>query len=437
MSSVPPSGPVPSPSLATKARPSGPEAGKGDLSTLRRSALLWGRAAAVLITVFLAYQVFLVARGVLTAVLSVLLCAMVAVVISFLGSPLVKLLQERAHVPRTLAVLLTMVIGLGLIVLVLWLASGPLVTEGRGLAARAPSLLHRLDRWVSQVQTQLRTHGVRINAASFVTSKLASLAPKLTGLAVSGVTGFLGVVVDVVIAVVLSFWLMRDGAELRQQFLSLFPTRAARELEFGMDAFSVVVGGYVRAQLFLAVVVGAMAGLGTAVLGVPFPLVVALAAGIFELIPLVGPFAGGAVALLLAFTKSPTLALFTLILFLAIHVVEGYLLVPRIQARFVQLHPVLTLLALFAGVEVGGFLGALVAVPAASYLTVLIRAGVGDWRAQRPDLYASTRQDSLGEIRNRRLLRSFRIFKRRPDPSTPDADPASAPLHPPTPPQPQ
>jgi len=118
-------------------------------------------------------------------------------------------------------------------------------------------------------------------------------------------------------------------------------------------------------------------------------------------------------------------------------VVEGYLLVPRIQARFVQLHPVLTLLALFAGVEVGGFLGALVAVPAASYLTVLIRAGVGDWRAQRPDLYASTRQDSLGEIRNRRLLRSFRIFKRRPDPSTPDADPASAPLHPPTPPQPQ
>jgi predicted PurR-regulated permease PerM len=434
MSSVPPSGPAPSPSLSSAASPSGPEPGTGDLSSLRRSALLWGRAAAVLITVFLAYQVFLVAKGVLTAVLSVLLCAMVAVVISFLGSPLVKLLQQRVHVPRTLAVLLTMVIGLGLIVLVLWLASGPLVTEGRGLAARAPTLLHRLDRWVAEVQTQLRAHGISVNAVSFVTSKLTSLVPKLTGLAVSGVTGFLGVVVDVVIAIVLSFWLMRDGAELRRGFLSLFPTRAARELEFGMDAFSVVVGGYVRAQLFLAVVVGAMAGLGTAVLGVPFPLVVALAAGIFELIPLVGPFAGGAVALLLALTKSPTLAIFTLILFLAIHVVEGYLLVPRIQARFVQLHPVLTLLALFAGVEVGGFLGALVAVPAASYLTVLIRAGVGDWRAQRPDLFASTRQDSLGEIRNRRLLRSFRIFKHRSDPGAPEADPGAT-LRPPSPPR--
>jgi predicted PurR-regulated permease PerM len=291
-----------------------------------------------------------------------------------------------------------------------------------------------MDRLVAQVQTQLQAHGIRINAVSFVTSKLASLAPKLTGLAVSGVTGFFGVVVDVVIAIVLSFWLMRDGADLRKGFLTLFPTRAARELEFGMDAFSVVVGGYVRAQLFLAVVVGTMAGLGTAALGVPFPLVVALTAGTFELIPLVGPFVGGAVALLLAFTKSPTLALFTLILFLAIHVIEGYLLVPRIQARFVQLHPVLTLLALFAGVEVGGFLGALVAVPAASYLTVLIRAGVGDWRAQRPDLFTSSRPDSLEEMRNRRLLRSFRIFKRRSDSVAPGPAPAvppqSGPPHP-------
>ncbi len=150
---------------------------------------------------------------------------------------------------------------------------------------------------------------------------------------------------------------------------------------------------------------------------------VALAAGTFELIPLVGPFVGGGVALLLALTKSPTLAIFTVILFLGIHVVEGYLLVPRIQARFLQLHPVLTLLALFAGVDAAGFLGALVAVPATSYLTVLIRAWVGDWRAQRPDLFATGKGDSLGDIRNRRLLRSFRIFNRRADPGASGSPP--------------
>lgn len=384
---------------------------------LGRSAILWGRSAAVLLTAFLAYQIVLVVKGLAAAVLSVVICALLAAIISFLGSPIADRLDRRLHIPRTLAVLLTMVVGFGLVALVVWLASGPLVTEGRGLAAQTPGFVRRMDRLVAQVEGQLQSHGIKVNAVSFVTSKLASLAPQLTGIAVTGITSTIGILVDAIISIVLAFWLMRDGAHLRQSFVALFPTRVARDLNFGLDAFAVVIGGYVRAQLFLAVVVGAMAGVGTFLLGVPFPLVVALAAGVFELIPLVGPFAGGAVALLLALTKSPTLALVTLVLFLGIHVIEGYLLVPRIQARFVQLHPVVTLLALFAGVEVGGFLGALVAVPAASYLTVLIRAGVGDWRAQRPDLYSVGRGDSLGDIRNRRLLRSFRIRRRAERPS--------------------
>ncbi|MHB1525704.1 MAG: AI-2E family transporter [Candidatus Dormibacteria bacterium] len=398
-----------------------------DDSGLRRSALQWARATAVLLTIFLGYQLFLVLRGMTAAILSVVISVLVAIIITFLGTPLVIRMERRARMPRTLAVLLTLVVGLGLLALLVWLLSGPLVTEGRGLATQAPSFVHRLDSQIATLERQLKGHGIRINAVNFVTSKLSTLVPQLTGVVVSGVTGALGALIDAVVAIVLAFWLLKDGAELRRSFVGLFPTRVARELDFGLDAFAVVIGGYVRAQLFLAIVVGAMAGVGTAVLGVPFPLVVALAAGVFELIPLVGPFVGGGVALLLALTKSPTLAIFTLILFLGIHVIEGYLLVPRIQARFLQLHPILTMLALFAGVEAAGFLGALVAVPATSYITVLIRAWVGDWRAQRPDLFTVSHGDSLGDIRNRRLLRSFRIFSRRSEPSAGGTPPGPPP----------
>ncbi|MGA9776489.1 MAG: AI-2E family transporter [Candidatus Dormiibacterota bacterium] len=381
---------------------------------LRHSALIWGRAAAVLLSIFLAYQLFVVLRGLADAVLTVLVCTLLAAIVALLGAPVADLLSSRLRLPRTLAVLVTMVVGLGLLTLLGWLISTPLVQEGRTLASQVPGLVHRLDTTGTAIQRQLSAHGIRINAVSFVTSKLASLAPQLTGLAVSGLTGVVGIVVDAVISLVLAFWLMRDGRELRSSLVGLLPTRVGRELDFALQAFAVVVGGYVRAQLLLAVVVGLLAGVGTGLLGVPFPLVIALTAAIFELIPLVGPFAGGAVALLLALTKSPTLALFTLILFLAIHGIEGYVLVPRIQGRFVQLHPLLTLLALFAGVEVAGFLGALVAVPAASYLAVLLRSAVGDWRAQRPDLFAAARENRLEQARNRRLLGSFRVFRRQP-----------------------
>src|SRR5205807_3498591 len=150
---------------------------------------------------------------------------------------------------------------------------------------------------------------------------------------------------DVVVTIVVTFWLLKDGDKLRAGFLALLPGRLRLNAEFGLDAVTVVVGGYVRAQLVLALIIGTMAGIGSAIIGVPFPLVVAIAAGVFELIPIVGPFAGGAVALLLALTVSPGLAFATLILFLGIHVVEGYVLAPRIQAKFVQLHPLIALLA--------------------------------------------------------------------------------------------
>jgi len=414
MAAIPPS--PPAPAAPSPSRDGAADATDG--SWLRRSALQWARAAAVLLTLFLGYQLFLVLRDMTAAILSVVISVLVAIIIYFLGNPLATRLERNARLPRTAAVLLTLVVGLGVVALLMWLLSGPLVTEGRGLAAQTPEFVRRLDAQIASVEKQLQGHGIRINAVSFVTSKLSSLVPQLTGIVVSGATGALGALIDAVIAIVLAFWFMKDGSQLRGGFVALFPTRVARELNFGLDAFAVVVGGYVRAQLFLAIVVGAMAGVGTALLGVPFPLVVALAAGIFELIPLVGPFVGGGVALLLALTKSPTLAIFTLILFLGIHVIEGYFLVPRIQARFLQLHPVLTLVALFAGVDAAGFLGALVAVPATSYLTVLIRAWVGDWRAQRPDLFAVGHTDALGDIRNRRLLRSFRLFNRRADPDS-------------------
>ena len=386
-----------------------------DEGRLRRSALVWGRAAAVLLAVFLAYQLFLVLRGLAAAVLTVLVCLLVAGIVALLGSPVSDRVHRNLHLPLTLAVLLTMLVGLGILFLAGWLVSGPLVAEGRSLAQQVPGLLHRGDELGRSLQHQLSVHGIRVNAVSFLTAKLTSIAPQLTGLAVSGITGAVGVLVDVVVTLVLAFWLMRDAPRLRSGFLAMLPTRVGREVDFALQAYVAVVGGYVRAQLLLAVVVGAMAGVGTALLGVPFPLVVALTAGLFELIPLVGPFAGGAVSLLLALTKSPTLALFTLILFLFIHAVEGYVLVPRIQARFVQLHPLLTLLALFAGVEVAGFLGALVAVPVASYLAVMLRSAVGDWRAQRPDLFQVARESRLEMARNRRLLGSFRIFGHRPD----------------------
>ncbi len=375
---------------------------------LRRSTWTWVRAAAILVTLLAGYQLLFILRGWFSMVLLTILAGLLATIIALVAMPAVRLLERRAGLPRSPAVLLALLVGIVLVSGLLYLITGPLVTEGRALIVRVPTLIARVNTSLRIGEGFLRHFGVSLSVppGQLLTPNLRTLLPTATGVLLRGVTTSLTVLVEVVVALVVAFWLLKDGATLRASLVRQLPTRAGSELEFGLDAFLVVFGGFVRAQLLIALVIAALAGFGCALLGVPFPLVVAVTAGVFELIPLVGPFAGGAVAVFLALTRSPGLALATVVLFIGIHVVEGYVLAPRIQARFVRLHPLVSLLAVVVGAEAGGFLGAFLAVPAASLASVVMRSLVGDWRAARPDLFA-TAPMTAGRRRQRGLLREF------------------------------
>jgi predicted PurR-regulated permease PerM len=378
---------------------------------LRHSFWWWGRAAFALAAAYLLWQVLLIAKGVGSAVLAIVLMTALAAVIAVVFAPAVDALTSRARIPRTLASLIV-ILGLlavvgGLVVLVV----NPLITEGQHLGAQLPVLQGRLDA----LRSWLRQRGIQVgsfNLHDLVTGFFGGGSQQAArGVLLSAITGTLSALVDMVVVLVAAFWFLRDGRLLRRQLIDSLPAAWRPHLEFGFNAFAVVIGGYVRGQLVMALMIGVMAFAGSAALGVPFPLVVGVAAGVFELIPLVGPFVGGAVAALLALTVSPLLVFEVIAVFLVIHFVEGYLVAPRLQGRYVRLHPVVAFLALFTGIEVSGFLGALIAVPLASFVAVIVRAFIGDLRAERPELFAVALASAAGsqERRRRELLQRYRV----------------------------
>jgi len=234
---------------------------------------------------------------------------------------------------------------------------------------------------------------------------------------IQAITVTFSVIVDIVIILVAAFWFLRDHQRLRRLALDSLPARWQAQVDFGFTAFTVVVGGYFRAQVTMALLIGTLAGIGSWLIGVPFPLVVALAAGVFELIPLVGPFVGAGVAALLALTVSPLLVVEVLAVFAVIHIIESYIVAPSLQGRFVRLHPLVSFLALFAGIEVGGFLGGVVAVPITSLVVVFARSAIGDIRERRPELFDSRRvaEETVARRQRRRLLlREYRLFTNNP-----------------------
>ena len=394
----------------------------GAPSDIRRSTWWWIRAAAILISVFVSIQLLGDAQTLLGALLTVVLYVIFGAVIAFIAGPIVLLLEQRARMPRTAAIVVTLLAGLAVVSGIGYLIATPIVDEASQLSKRAPTLIKQINDIVTTVRSQLASHGIQLSGTGVGTTISSDVSSKVAGVLLNIVASTVTILLDILVTLVVAFWMLKDGEQLRAGIVNLLPGRVRGEANFAFDAFGVVVGGYVRGQLLMAAILGVMAGLGSWVIGVPFPIVVAIAAGTFELIPLVGAFVGGAVAILLALTKSPLTALWAALLFVVIHIIEGYFLAPRIQAKFVRLHPLVTILALFAGIELGGFLGAFVAVPLASLTAVFVRAAMGDARSRHPELFTEERRDQRAERRRKRLLSEFRLFRRPKSPAGPKAD---------------
>jgi predicted PurR-regulated permease PerM len=146
------------------------------------------------------------------------------------------------------------------------------------------------------------------------------------------------------------------------------------------------MGSYVRGLVFLGVVIGMMTLIGLLVLRVPYAVVFAVIAGVLELLPTIGPIISAIPAVLAALTVSPVLALGVMLMYFAIQQLENYILVPRVHEQSVGLPPLVILLAVLVGSTIGGVTGAILAVPVAALIALIIE----DWQQLMIDKPADT-----------------------------------------------
>jgi len=143
------------------------------------------------------------------------------------------------------------------------------------------------------------------------------------------------------------------------------------------------IGAWFRSQLLLSLVVGGMVLVTLLVLGVRYAFLIAVLTAVFELMPYIGPLLSGSLAMVAAFTNSAETAFYTLIAFVIIHQIENHILVPILVARGAGLHPVVVIIALLMGAEIGGFLGVVIAVPAAVVLQEVVEDHSNQKQARR------------------------------------------------------
>lgn len=324
--------------------------------------------------------------GFLAPVRELIFVVLFGIVVAFLLSPLVALLHR--FMPRWLAVLIAFLGALALVLIGLGFIAAPVVEQGRNLTSRIPDAVRAM-----QSPDPLNIAGFEIpgDVKQRVGTVLAERGGQLVEQSASFVMGVVTAVVDIVLVLVLALYMLGSTNRIRGFILYVLPRRWRPEAERAEDELAHVFGRYVRGQLLLGLIIGTLNFIAFTALGLPYAALLAVLAGILELIPIVGPIVAGTVAASVAvFQPEPfPLVIWVIVAATAIQQLENHLLVPRISGGAVGIHPLAALLSVAIGIQLFGIAGGLFAVPLAGVVALYGRRWLAH-REAREDAAAGT-----------------------------------------------
>lgn len=299
----------------------------------------------------------------------------IAIVLATVIRPVVTWLNRRG-VPRTAGIIFIFILLLALLIGFMLLLLPLILQQGTTIVAGVTGYYQNLREWMVHNPNQLI---VRFSA--FLPPSLPKLeVPQPTGqqmLASAGKAfGYVGSVASAVFLVtaflLLVFRWTLDGPRTLQSLLLLLPKDQRESFGELISAMETKIGFYLAGQAFLCLVIGTMALVAYLLIGLPNALVLALFAGVLEAVPMIGPLLGAIPAAVIALSIAPSKLVWVLVATLIIQQIENSLLVPRVMRRAVGVNPFVSLLSIFAFSSFFGIAGALMAIPIAAMIQLLL-----------------------------------------------------------------
>lgn len=359
--------------------------------------------AAALLTILLALVIIYLLR-------SVLLTLGISLVIAYVLFPLARLLERlmpwrerHPQLSRILSVSLIFLTALAAVALAAVMVISSVIRQGQRFVASFPQFINAAR---SEVETLIADYNrwappqVRDKVEEWLGNAgglLGDAAWNILSQTFGAVTSSFAFFIALTTAPVLIFYLMKDSDPLRESLYTPFPAALRPYLRDLMDIVNRSLGGYIRGQLFLGLLVGGFVTIGLLLLDIPFAVILGIVAGLTELIPIIGPWIGGAVGVLVTLATEPEKVLWVILLYLAVQLLENALLVPRIQANTLGLHPIAVILVITIGSQYFGLWGVILGPPLAAMLKGIIAYAAQEWNQPPPTAGAVDDDAELAE----------------------------------------
>jgi predicted PurR-regulated permease PerM len=349
---------------------------------------VWTRRLIIILTILASLVLVVLLLNGASHITTSILIFLVAALIAYAIVPLVDLLHRV--MPRALAILAVYLVVLVLLGLLMYFVIyttviqiiqlehtiGGYLTPGSN-GKPSPIVQFLLALGLSSAQLSTITQQLEAQLTGFAGTVAGGVLPIL-----SSITSAL---VNILLTVVISIYLLIDGSGAIRWLRYQTPKSQRGRINSLLDAMQHVVGGYVRGQFTLCLIIGFIVGAGLAILHMHYAVLLGVLSFVTEFIPVLGTIFTGVVSVLLALTQGWLEALLVLAFFILVHVFEGYILSPRLVGKSVGLNPAVSLLALIIGAELFGPWGAIFAAPTAGLIQAIAVAFWTNYRSTHRD----------------------------------------------------
>ena len=351
--------------------------------------------------------------GATLAVVGVLLCfwllyrfyqivfiVFIALIIGTVLRPIVNWLYLH-KVPKVVGVLLVYFIMFALVIGFLFLLFPLVIDQASTIINSMPEYYQAIRVWLEESPNQLISSLAPILPREIPAfSGLLQTGPEMLATAEQALDYVRSVSNGVFIAIVLlllAFYWTIDGLRATRSLLLLLPKPRRSDIKDMITSMEVKIGYFVLGKSILSLAVGVLALIAYLFIGLPNALVLALIAGIFEAVPMIGPILGAIPAGIIALSISPSKLAWVVGAIIVIQQIESYYLSPRVMNKAVGVNPFVSLLSIFAFASLFGITGALMAIPIAAVIQILLNRFV--FHPADPEFEASTGRDQASRIR--------------------------------------
>lgn len=317
----------------------------------------------IILILFLLYFLYLIK--------DILAILFIALVLSSAVDPSVDWMQKK-KIPRGIGILLIYLILFIVIGSIIYLIIPPIAKEVAELSNNFPRYLEKIISTFSTLKDYSVKHGVLDNIRDTLGTVSSNLQLAAGGV-FSTVSNIFGNIFSFFLILVLVFYMVVEEDAMKKLVWSIAPEKHQPYIMQLINRIQRKMGLWLRGQLILSLVVFAMVYISLSILKVKYALVLALIAGLTELVPYVGPILGAIPGIFLAFTQSPKLAIFVAISYYIVQLVENNLLVPKIMQKTVGINPIISIVALLIGFKIAGVIGAIISIPVVTALSVFIK----------------------------------------------------------------